>query len=533
MAHFEDLAHPTRANLPADVRVVDLVAGYYHVLAVSAGGHLLAWGRNDRGQLGRGHLKDDSCHLEVRTELPAPLDVECRCRSARTATPLRCEQLRGDERTPRLNLCQLVGAERVGEMFVPGNSTAAAAGELHSGAITRANYTFRDPARGVFGAKKSLDPFKYPGPKTAFPAPISYEPSRMPLDCDGPYNDQCNEQGLLLRWPNRLGHVYMFGDNRFGQLGLPAAAGFFSTPQLLQEFLVYDWAQIYAGSRQTLWTSRASMCSGNCNGHGICNHDTGRCTCEEPWTYELDCLTAWCPNNCTGHGACFPRSDSGDTGAMAPLQGNGPECQCHHPFWDIDCGRATCPNDCWGPDHGLCNNTDGTCTCVGNATVTYTGFDCYVPDPLHVLDPLRFYTQQLLRISPFFVNGSAVNLTQAERDLLNLMARYGDGEQQSSADLEKLTAAPPAPAAAASPNTPAAPAAAANQNQNQNQNSGQGVQGGGVALGAMAGSGAFGRRGTDSGAGRLRVRHRASVLCWVVCCLFVGGLWCEWGPQIR
>ena len=86
----------------------------------------------------------------------------------------------------------------------------------------------------------------------------------------------------------------MFGDNRFGQLGLPATDGLFSTPQLQQDFLVYDWAQIYAGSRQTMWTSRASMCSGNCHGHGICNHDTGRCTCEEPWTYELDCLTAWC-----------------------------------------------------------------------------------------------------------------------------------------------------------------------------------------------------------------------------------------------
>ena len=89
VAHFDDLVHPTRANLPADVRVVDVIAGYYHVLAVSAGGHLLAWGRNDRGQLGRGHLTDDSCHLEVRTELPAPLDVECRCK-VRASARLEC-----------------------------------------------------------------------------------------------------------------------------------------------------------------------------------------------------------------------------------------------------------------------------------------------------------------------------------------------------------------------------------------------------------------------------------------------------------
>jgi hypothetical protein len=84
-----------------------------------------------------------------------------------------------------------------------------------------------------------------------------------------------------------------------------------------------------------------------------------------------------------------------------------------------------CPNNCWGPDHGICNSTDGSCTCVGNASVTYTGFDCYVPDPLHVLDPLRFYVQQLLRISPFFVNGSAANLSAAQEEVLTLVAKYG------------------------------------------------------------------------------------------------------------
>jgi len=30
-----------------------------------------------------------------------------------------------------------------------------------------------------------------------------------------------------------------------------------------------------------------------------------------------------------------------------PLGGNGPECKCHYPFWDIDCSRAECPNNCW------------------------------------------------------------------------------------------------------------------------------------------------------------------------------------------
>jgi alpha-tubulin suppressor-like RCC1 family protein len=283
--------YPARAQLPGDVRIADVVAGYYHVLAVTTDGYLFAWGRNDRGQLGRGHTEHDSCHLEIRTELPAPLDMEC-----------GKSRVNGSALVPRLALCNII----------PGNTTTASAGEFHSGAITRANYTWRDPQLGVTRSKHAK-PFKYPGNVLDFPLPMSYEPAKMRLDCDGPYNEDCKEQGMLHRWPNRLAHVYMFGDNRFGQLGLPETDALHTTPQLLREFLVYDWGGIALGARQSFWTSRVNTCSGNCNGHGICNHDTGRCTCEEPWTYELDCLTAWCPNNCSGNGACFPRLDVGDT----------------------------------------------------------------------------------------------------------------------------------------------------------------------------------------------------------------------------
>ena len=87
------------------------------------------------------------------------------------------------------------------------------------------------------------------------------------------------------------------------------------------------------------------------------------------------------------------------------------------------------PNNCWGPEHGICNTTDGTCTCVGNATATYTGFDCYVPDPVvHVLDPLCSYVQQLLRISPFFVNGSVSNLSETQNEVLMVVVKYGSPE---------------------------------------------------------------------------------------------------------
>mmetsp|Transcript_25025 Transcript_25025/g.59613 ORF Transcript_25025/g.59613 Transcript_25025/m.59613 type:complete len:910 (+) Transcript_25025:141-2870(+) len=391
VASFDDQYAPRRANLPADVRIVDLVAGFYHVVAASFEGEVFAWGRNDRGQLGRGHTQDDSCHLEVKTELPAPLNVTCGSAS-----------VNGSAVRKRLRLCNVLA----------GNSTMISAGELHSGAITRANHT-RRTREYRYGTNSGERQY--------------YSPEKVVNDCTGPFREDCIEQGKLFRWPSTMATIYMWGDNRYGQSGYSLQQDHSPTPRPLTNLMSYDWSSVFAGSRQTFWVSRVNHCPGNCNGHGICDHDTGRCTCEYPWTYELDCLTAWCPNNCTTQGDCYPLQDVGDTGLADGLRGRGPECVCAYPHWDIDCSRAQCPNNCWGPDHGICNNTDGTCVCVGNATVTYTGFDCYVPDPLHVLDPLRFYTQHLLRLSPFFQDGPIVNLTQTQIDLLDLYARFGAG----------------------------------------------------------------------------------------------------------
>jgi alpha-tubulin suppressor-like RCC1 family protein len=88
---------------------------------------VMAWGRNDDGQLGRGHTEHDSCHLEVKTELPARLALEC-----------GTEAVNGSLDLGRLHLCNIL----------PGNSTSLAAGERHSGAVTRSNYTWRDPSKG-------------------------------------------------------------------------------------------------------------------------------------------------------------------------------------------------------------------------------------------------------------------------------------------------------------------------------------------------------------------------------------------------
>ncbi|EKX45413.1 hypothetical protein GUITHDRAFT_57990, partial [Guillardia theta CCMP2712] len=52
--NFVTSYQPVRAHLPSDVFIVDVIAGFFHVAAISADGGLFLWGRNNRGQLGRG-----------------------------------------------------------------------------------------------------------------------------------------------------------------------------------------------------------------------------------------------------------------------------------------------------------------------------------------------------------------------------------------------------------------------------------------------------------------------------------------------
>ena len=63
----------------------------------------------------------------MKTELPARLALEC-----------GTEAVNGSLDLGRLHLCNIL----------PGNSTSLAAGERHSGAVTRSNYTWRDPSKG-------------------------------------------------------------------------------------------------------------------------------------------------------------------------------------------------------------------------------------------------------------------------------------------------------------------------------------------------------------------------------------------------
>jgi alpha-tubulin suppressor-like RCC1 family protein len=65
---------PVRVKLPTGAKVTAVAAGCYHNLALTARGHVLAWGNNFDGELGNGTTTTTtSSDLPVRVEIPAGL----------------------------------------------------------------------------------------------------------------------------------------------------------------------------------------------------------------------------------------------------------------------------------------------------------------------------------------------------------------------------------------------------------------------------------------------------------------------------
>ncbi|MEV5984906.1 Ig-like domain repeat protein [Streptomyces sp. NPDC052051] len=68
-----DTSTPVEVHLPAGTRATAIATGYNHSLALTSDGRVLAWGLNDRGQLGDGTFTDRNTPVE--TLLPAGVQV--------------------------------------------------------------------------------------------------------------------------------------------------------------------------------------------------------------------------------------------------------------------------------------------------------------------------------------------------------------------------------------------------------------------------------------------------------------------------
>eukprot|EP00957_Ditylum_brightwellii_P101956 7770873-Ditylum_brightwellii.AAC.1 len=84
-----------------------------------------------------------------------------------------------------------------------------------------------------------------------------------------------------------------------------------------------------------------------CAGVGICNDETGECTCPIGFTGQA-CERMSCPYNCNGHGSCMTLKNTGLVYSTAAEYTNWDHssstmCVCDHGYTGPDCSYRICP----------------------------------------------------------------------------------------------------------------------------------------------------------------------------------------------
>ena len=241
-------------GLPTHDPVVAVAAGYLHSVALTASGHVYAWGDNHDGQLGIAGVSSSAMPLAV----PLPPHITSIAAGALFNLALTADGRVygwGDDRAGE------VGGAAIGRVLVPpavqadlpkGAIVQICAGAVYALALSRTGRLFAwgDNSYFQLGSLGNGDP--------SIPEPIAH----LPVG-DYPVAIACGAFfGLML---TRQGRVYAWGDGNHGQLGDSSSGFITSVPEQVEGLPVIDTIdKVAAGESQCLALSRAGrrLCLG-------------------------------------------------------------------------------------------------------------------------------------------------------------------------------------------------------------------------------------------------------------------------------
>jgi alpha-tubulin suppressor-like RCC1 family protein len=341
---IRDIPQLVRTLVRLKVRVVKVVAGAYHVLALDDGGQVWAWGSNAEGQLGVGDLsqRNEPVQIVYFSELNvmqiaagAYHSIFLSDLAAVYAAGLNDDgQLGQGDTVPRYTPAIVAG-------LVGKNISGIAAGDYSSYAISDLGEVFSWGSNTY--NQLGQDPANFS---------FSKLPKRIERLVDvGAVIYQVFGGQRHAFAVDQSGDVYAIGNNDFGMLGLGDETQRV-VPTMIPALIGDNIFSIASGAYHSVAVSGCWQLARPCSGHGICDL-SGKCQCDAGYDgYRCDSI---CPggtgNKCNLNGDC-----------VVP-QSSDPYCICYAGYTSSDCSKQ-CPgcasNVCSG--NGICLS-DGSCLC--------------------------------------------------------------------------------------------------------------------------------------------------------------------------
>ena len=355
---IRDIPQLVRTLFSLNVKIVKIVAGSFHVLALDDDGQVWSWGSNSEGQLGVGDLSQRNEPVQilyfaetniVQVAAGAYHSLYLSDMAEVYASGLNDDgQLGQGDVIPRYTPAPVLG-------LLGKNISGIAAGDYSSYAISDLGEVFSWGSNTYSQLGQDAANFS-----------LMTAPQRL---------EQLVNVGAVIYQVfggqrdafaiDQSGDIYAVGNNDFGMLGLGDETQRV-VPTLIPALIGDNIFSIASGAYHTVAISGCWQLARPCSGHGTCD-SSGQCECDVGYDgYRCDSV---CPggtgNKCNLNGDC-----------IVPQSGD-PYCICYAGYTSSDCSKQ-CPggasNVCSG--NGICLD-DGSCLCDSG----WSGVKCSIRCP--------------------------------------------------------------------------------------------------------------------------------------------------------